>query len=498
LNELQVLKKLDHVNVVKFRGMGTIRSGVDEQKVVAASNNVSVDSADIFLALEYCAGGTLRSVVRAEEVTDESSTLYTNENGVRWLKDIASGLAYLHSANPTVIHRDLKLENVLLDDKNFTRARAKLVDFGLSTAYRQKDVRLNQRLQELHNADRDKNKDQVDTLINGSFRRMSSRTSRRSRQSTTQSAAASNGAPQPSEEGVADDGLGDDGLGDSHGNDSATPQRPRSASDPNRLGIRRADTVSRDVEYDRIKSHVSRNSTGPLDGRETPPPTTTTTTTTATATSHKARPNDAKVLPTASVATGSLEEYVPIQLTGLTGSLLYMAPEVFRREKYNEKADIFSFAVIAFELLSRNLLSSKVGGQPMIFLGFSLGGGGAWWWCLLLCFSPPPLSSAHHITTSISWFLTLQFRKADFFHCYLYAKQMAAGWRPNLPRKWPRALKDIVEDCWHADPAARPSADELVERLEAVLQSVQFKAFNEKESGAAVKSQASRTEVRTP
>ncbi len=39
--------------------------------------------------------------------------------------DVASGLAYLH---PSVIHRDLKPQNVLLD----RAGRAKIADFGIS------------------------------------------------------------------------------------------------------------------------------------------------------------------------------------------------------------------------------------------------------------------------------------------------------------------------------------------------------------------------------
>lgn len=39
--------------------------------------------------------------------------------------DVAEGLAYLH---PSVIHRDLKPQNVLLD----ANGRAKIADFGIS------------------------------------------------------------------------------------------------------------------------------------------------------------------------------------------------------------------------------------------------------------------------------------------------------------------------------------------------------------------------------
>lgn len=44
------------------------------------------------------------------------------------LRDVCQGLRYLHSADPPVVHGDLKSANVLVDNK----FRAKLADFGLS------------------------------------------------------------------------------------------------------------------------------------------------------------------------------------------------------------------------------------------------------------------------------------------------------------------------------------------------------------------------------
>lgn len=47
---------------------------------------------------------------------------------VKIARDVASGLQYLHSLVPKVVHRDIKSMNVLLD----TNGTAKLTDFGLS------------------------------------------------------------------------------------------------------------------------------------------------------------------------------------------------------------------------------------------------------------------------------------------------------------------------------------------------------------------------------
>ncbi len=43
--------------------------------------------------------------------------------------------------------------------------------------------------------------------------------------------------------------------------------------------------------------------------------------------------------------------------------MLAQAPEVYRRQEYNEKADCFSFAVIAYELLHRYMIISTTDGS---------------------------------------------------------------------------------------------------------------------------------------
>lgn len=43
-----------------------------------------------------------------------------------------------------------------------------------------------------------------------------------------------------------------------------------------------------------------------------------------------------------------LDDY---KMTGETGSYRYMAPEVFKHENYNEKVDVYAFAMIFYQLL---------------------------------------------------------------------------------------------------------------------------------------------------
>ena len=56
--------------------------------------------------------------------------LYSYADALNWSISVAKALAYLHSAEPQVIHRDLKLDNILLGGAS--GREAKLADFGLA------------------------------------------------------------------------------------------------------------------------------------------------------------------------------------------------------------------------------------------------------------------------------------------------------------------------------------------------------------------------------
>ena len=55
----------------------------------------------------------------------------TDEELLSFMSDCADGLSYLHSYKPAIIHRDLKAENVLVQNEQ-TNVVLKLTDFGFS------------------------------------------------------------------------------------------------------------------------------------------------------------------------------------------------------------------------------------------------------------------------------------------------------------------------------------------------------------------------------
>ncbi|XP_077570682.1 inhibitor of nuclear factor kappa-B kinase subunit beta [Stigmatopora nigra] len=109
--EIQIMKRLEHVNVVAAR---EVPEGM--QKLVA-TNDLPL------LAMEYCQGGDLRKYLNLLENCcgmREGSVLIL-------LCDISSALTYLHKKR--IIHRDLKPENIVLQQGE-KRLIHKIIDLG--------------------------------------------------------------------------------------------------------------------------------------------------------------------------------------------------------------------------------------------------------------------------------------------------------------------------------------------------------------------------------
>lgn len=102
IEELNILKKLRHPNILLYLGASIINP--------------------YFLVTEYCQHGNLFKFLHEKHKRESIS----DDKRIRWALGIAKGVNYLHSFNPPILHRDLKSLNILLD-QNY---HIKIADFG--------------------------------------------------------------------------------------------------------------------------------------------------------------------------------------------------------------------------------------------------------------------------------------------------------------------------------------------------------------------------------
>lgn len=101
-NEIDILKTLDHPNIVK-------------------AFEVFENKRQIFIIMEECSGGDLYA-----------RQPYSEKDAARIVGKLLSAIAYMHERK--VVHRDLKFENIMFENKN-PDAEIKVIDFGLSKKF---------------------------------------------------------------------------------------------------------------------------------------------------------------------------------------------------------------------------------------------------------------------------------------------------------------------------------------------------------------------------
>ncbi|KAJ5184750.1 hypothetical protein N7472_009590 [Penicillium cf. griseofulvum] len=111
--EVETMKKLKgHRHIVKY--------------IDSHASQLRGGGYEVFLVMEYCAGGGL-----IDFMNTRLQHRLTEPEIVKIFSDVAEGVACMHYLKPPLLHRDLKVENVLISGKGGS-ATYKLCDFGSS------------------------------------------------------------------------------------------------------------------------------------------------------------------------------------------------------------------------------------------------------------------------------------------------------------------------------------------------------------------------------
>uniref|UniRef100_A0A0C9QRQ4 non-specific serine/threonine protein kinase n=1 Tax=Wollemia nobilis TaxID=56998 RepID=A0A0C9QRQ4_9CONI len=121
-----------------------------------------------------------------------------------------------------------------------------------------------------------------------------------------------------------------------------------------------------------------------------------------------------RTLKIADFGVARVEAQNPKDMTGETGTLGYMAPEVLDGKPYNRKCDVYSFGICLWEVYCCDM--------PYADLSFA------------------------EMTSAV----------------------VRQNLRPEIPRCCPSTLANVMKKCWDANPDKRPEMDEVVQLLENI------------------------------
>lgn len=121
IKEAKIMTRINHRNIVACYGIGKYED--DDE----------ANPGCLFIVQDLVNGGNLLHKVY-KQMLNRYKCVYTSQEALQWMIDVAAGMEYLHlvtKEKPMIIHRDLKLENIMLSPEPKGGVTAKLVDFGL-------------------------------------------------------------------------------------------------------------------------------------------------------------------------------------------------------------------------------------------------------------------------------------------------------------------------------------------------------------------------------
>eukprot|EP00828_Plagiopyla_frontata_P041177 TRINITY_DN5784_c0_g1_i2.p3 TRINITY_DN5784_c0_g1~~TRINITY_DN5784_c0_g1_i2.p3 ORF type:complete len:139 (-),score=15.32 TRINITY_DN5784_c0_g1_i2:446-862(-) len=106
INEVEILKSLDHPNIIKIF-------------------DFYEDEFNYYVITEICYGGELFDKIMADQA-------FSEKKAASYIRQILSAISYCHANQ--IVHRDIKPENILLQRKEIN-SPIKIIDFGTSRQF---------------------------------------------------------------------------------------------------------------------------------------------------------------------------------------------------------------------------------------------------------------------------------------------------------------------------------------------------------------------------
>ncbi|GIL78804.1 hypothetical protein Vretimale_241 [Volvox reticuliferus] len=354
LREAEIAMQLEHKHIVRCFGVTQLPGGFVPNQASAA----------LATAMELCGRQSMKELI-LRSMAAGGRRVYKIVEAYKWLAQLSSALAYLHSRKPAVLHRDIRPDTVMFKRCPNGDMICKLSDFGLHVVLyedRSNVVRRRAFTQTIVNPLADR--------YGSNYGDVSQSTSSISEASPSRLACNSAGALTGS---------------------------PATARDSSSLGSGAAAIDS--SSFARAGLGTLNSLLKQLDLQELKP----------------LRPDELERI---------------YNMPEKADSFLYMAPEVFNNLPSTERSDVFSFGVLAYEVLAGELLS-------------------------------------------ISIFNTARASKMGIYNQQGYASKVAGGFRPSRLLAVPCAAWALIESCWHQDPMQRPTMPQVHAELQRLIAEIE-------------------------